>query len=244
MYFIGPENAKQDRTLISKRLDPPSPIPGRQIGHKSLLRTTTTNAHMRTLHLLCVLAASYVLGVEPLSVLHGLAARTTITATVLAISALSPFVDDAEGLVASKIPKTISNAVRDTKEAWETFNALTWALTVPALAVTKLEVVREFLDDEQLTQTFDVSYGTEPLQKLDLFHHNEQSLRPHPVCVFVHGGAWSHGSKELFRMVGKRLRNEGYIGGKCSGHSISNTCRIKQNQAESYPIFTPVTSQW
>jgi acetyl esterase/lipase len=59
-----------------------------------------------------------------------------------------------------------------------------------------------------------IPYGTSStLQSLDVFHHPNPNptKTPIPVVVFVHGGAWSHGSRVLYRTLGRRVRDEGYV---------------------------------
>jgi acetyl esterase/lipase len=48
-------------------------------------------------------------------------------------------------------------------------------------------------------------YGLSPSQLLDVYPvvaGSDQKLSPAPVLVFVHGGAWSSGSRLMYRMVG------------------------------------------
>jgi acetyl esterase/lipase len=42
----------------------------------------------------------------------------------------------------------------------------------------------------------DVAYGTDPRQRLDIFLPRRTDLRDLPVLLFMHGGAWTHGTKD------------------------------------------------
>ncbi len=42
----------------------------------------------------------------------------------------------------------------------------------------------------------DVAYGTDPRQRLDIFLPRQTDLRDLPVLLFMHGGAWTHGTKD------------------------------------------------
>ena len=42
----------------------------------------------------------------------------------------------------------------------------------------------------------DVAYGTDPRQRLDIFWPQQTDLRDLPVLLFMHGGAWTHGTKD------------------------------------------------
>lgn len=55
----------------------------------------------------------------------------------------------------------------------------------------------------------DISFGTGPRQKLDVFVPNGAHNRP--VVVFWYGGMWTKGSKSSYRFVGAALANAGYV---------------------------------
>ncbi len=57
----------------------------------------------------------------------------------------------------------------------------------------------------------DISYGTDPRQRLDLYVP-EKALSAHtPVVVFWHGGRWSEGDKSQYRFVGAALTQLGCV---------------------------------
>ena len=54
----------------------------------------------------------------------------------------------------------------------------------------------------------DVAYGTDPVQALDLYH--PASLAPARLVVFVHGGGWVGGRREVGRKIAPPLVAQGY----------------------------------
>lgn len=56
----------------------------------------------------------------------------------------------------------------------------------------------------------DISYGTHERHKLDIYHPG--GVGPYPVVIFVHGGAWSDGSKDLYPHLGNWLARHNIIG--------------------------------
>ncbi|MEI6458844.1 MAG: alpha/beta hydrolase [Pseudomonadota bacterium] len=57
----------------------------------------------------------------------------------------------------------------------------------------------------------DVVYGPLPRQRLDLYGPAIAAAQPRPVVVFVHGGSWNSGSKDLYRFVGSALAEQGVV---------------------------------
>ena len=53
-----------------------------------------------------------------------------------------------------------------------------------------------------------IAYGLKARQRLDLYISHTKGV--HPLVVFVHGGAWSKGSKEDYRFFGESLTQAGY----------------------------------
>ena len=51
----------------------------------------------------------------------------------------------------------------------------------------------------------DISYGTDPRQRLDLYVPEKAASARTPVVVFWHGGRWSEGDKSQYRFVGAAL---------------------------------------
>jgi acetyl esterase/lipase len=57
----------------------------------------------------------------------------------------------------------------------------------------------------------DVSYGTDPRQRLDLYVPEKATSARTPVVVFWHGGRWSDGDKSQYRFVGAALTGLGCV---------------------------------
>jgi acetyl esterase/lipase len=56
---------------------------------------------------------------------------------------------------------------------------------------------------------WDVPYGPDPYQCLDLFLPNDSPGAP--IVLFIHAGGWSVGDKSQYATVGDRLSNEGMV---------------------------------
>ena len=107
------------------------------------------------------------------------------------------------GFVASKFPPDVAHGVRDTKSSWDAFNFMTVGLAAPALAVASPGAVKYFfLEGGVGGEWLNVPYGSSGLQKLDVYHHGSSGARQ--VVVFVHGGAWSHGYRGMYSLLGRR----------------------------------------
>jgi acetyl esterase/lipase len=57
----------------------------------------------------------------------------------------------------------------------------------------------------------DISYGTDPRQRLDLYVPDKAASARPPVVVFWHGGRWSEGDKSQYRFVGAALTELGCV---------------------------------
>ena len=57
----------------------------------------------------------------------------------------------------------------------------------------------------------DLAYGTHPRQRLDVYLPAAPATAPRPLVVFVHGGRWSSGSKNLYRFVAAGLAERGIV---------------------------------
>lgn len=55
----------------------------------------------------------------------------------------------------------------------------------------------------------DVSYGQIERQKLDIYRAEDPRLNA-PVLVFVHGGSWDSGSKDIYKFLGQGFTSEGF----------------------------------
>ena len=57
----------------------------------------------------------------------------------------------------------------------------------------------------------DRQYGPTPQDRLDIYRPRGKSRPAGPVVVFLYGGRWQHGSKELYRLLGDALTDEGVV---------------------------------
>jgi acetyl esterase/lipase len=57
---------------------------------------------------------------------------------------------------------------------------------------------------------YDVSYGTDPAQKFDVYVPNA-AASPLPLIIFVHGGAWIAGDKGDVAAIAVFLANQGFV---------------------------------
>lgn len=46
---------------------------------------------------------------------------------------------------------------------------------------------------------------------LDVYRPTKKSATPYPVVVFIHGGNWNSGSKNIYWFIGRRLAKQGVV---------------------------------
>ncbi len=56
-----------------------------------------------------------------------------------------------------------------------------------------------------------ISYGTGPQHRLDVYVPDQAAAKPRPLVVFWHGGRWSSGDKADYRFVGAALAELGFV---------------------------------
>ncbi|WP_316014870.1 alpha/beta hydrolase [Roseobacter sp. HKCCA0434] len=85
------------------------------------------------------------------------------------------------------------------------------ALALPFLlaACSPVDVVNAFSGSDAVRETRDLSYGPLARQGYDLYE--PVNARPGaPTVMFVHGGSWEEGSKDIYRFLGTALAEAGY----------------------------------
>ncbi|SET91006.1 alpha/beta hydrolase [Hymenobacter actinosclerus] len=91
---------------------------------------------------------------------------------------------------------------------------------LPALLLTAvlLAVATEYSVARPSRRTADIAYvpATDSAygagrQLLDVYAPKARAARPYPVVVFIHGGNWDSGSKNLYSFVGRRLAKQGVV---------------------------------
>lgn len=83
-------------------------------------------------------------------------------------------------------------------------------VTIPDLDVL-LQANREHAQTvkARLNATHDVAYGTEPMQKLDIYA--SENAKGMPVLISIHGGGWTVGSKNPWAISAETLMSWGII---------------------------------
>lgn len=89
------------------------------------------------------------------------------------------------------------------------------ALALPLLAAAACTPVEFFVVNaptyaSAVTVKKDVAYGTDAVQKLDIYLPDDQK-DDHPVVVFFYGGRWTSGDKSQYRFVGTALARRGFV---------------------------------
>ncbi|OGO81606.1 MAG: hypothetical protein A2Y21_09110 [Clostridiales bacterium GWC2_40_7] len=65
------------------------------------------------------------------------------------------------------------------------------------------------ISDADRIDYFDVAYGSDPLQMLDV-HHLKSGRKLKPVIFYIHGGGWNSGDKNFSRFFGPSFLPMGY----------------------------------
>ena len=91
--------------------------------------------------------------------------------------------------------------------------ALLWALALAGCATLKLAAASSAeLGNDHFHREADLAYGTVPRQRLDVYvPRAPPPPEGRPLVVFLHGGSWSRGSKDLYRFVGAALAERGIV---------------------------------
>ena len=91
---------------------------------------------------------------------------------------------------------------------------------LPALLITVLllAAATEYSVARPSRRTADVAYVpvtdsaySAKRHLLDVYAPKNPGARPYPVVVFIHGGNWTSGSKDLYAFVGRRLAKQGVV---------------------------------
>lgn len=57
---------------------------------------------------------------------------------------------------------------------------------------------------------FNLAYGPQPRQRLDVYAPR-RGAGPYPVIVYLYGGSWSSGAREIYRFLGADLAARGFL---------------------------------
>lgn len=83
------------------------------------------------------------------------------------------------------------------------------ALSAIAAACSPVGFLNTITPSSSFSLAKDVSYGELSRQKLDIYQAKSAKLGA-PVIVFIHGGSWKDGSKDIYKFLGEGLSREGY----------------------------------
>jgi acetyl esterase/lipase len=100
------------------------------------------------------------------------------------------------------------------------FLRLLWQIPlVLILLITMVLIVNEYAVARASHRTKDISYvsaalagNNEDRHLLDIYTPRQVSPNTRPVVVFIHGGSWNSGSKNLYAFIGRRLAKQGIVG--------------------------------
>ncbi|GAB2458703.1 hypothetical protein GCM10011375_08160 [Hymenobacter qilianensis] len=93
-------------------------------------------------------------------------------------------------------------------------------LALPALLVLLLLIVgtNEYAVARPSRRTQDIAYVAATAtdfsaerHRLDVYTPRRKAAASHPVVVFIHGGNWDSGSKNIYTFIGRRLAKQGVV---------------------------------
>jgi len=80
---------------------------------------------------------------------------------------------------------------------------------IGAAACAPVKILNTITPSGSFERDKDMSYGQLDRQKLDIYR--AENPRPNaPVLVFVHGGSWDSGSKDIYKVLGQGFTSEGF----------------------------------
>jgi acetyl esterase/lipase len=77
------------------------------------------------------------------------------------------------------------------------------------VACSPLTLINNRVSPRNFIGTRNVAYGSLERQKLDVYQPRKGTSLP--VLIFVHGGSWRNGSKDIYPFLGERFALEGYV---------------------------------
>lgn len=87
--------------------------------------------------------------------------------------------------------------------------AASFATLLGALACAPVNILNTITPSGSFEKAKDISYGDLDRQKLDIYRA-EISRPDSPVLVFVHGGSWTDGSKNIYKFLAEGFTSEGF----------------------------------
>lgn len=77
-------------------------------------------------------------------------------------------------------------------------------------ACSPLQLINKVIDDDAYQLTNNIAYGEHTVQKLDVYQPSV-SCDQCPVLIWIYGGAWRSGNKELYTFVGEAFASAGMV---------------------------------
>jgi len=87
--------------------------------------------------------------------------------------------------------------------------ALTIAAGVTFAACAPVTLLNSITPSGSFAKAKDVSYGPLARQSLDIYKADTPRVNA-PVLVFIHGGSWSEGSKDIYKFLAEGFTSEGF----------------------------------
>lgn len=89
------------------------------------------------------------------------------------------------------------------------FAAVATAFVVTAAACAPVKILNSITPSASFEREKNISYGPLDRQKLDIYRTSTPRTAA-PVIVFVHGGSWDSGSKDLYKFLAEGFTAEGF----------------------------------
>ena len=83
------------------------------------------------------------------------------------------------------------------------------AALVGVVSCAPVKILNGITPSGSFEKTKDISYGPLDRQKLDIYL-SDQARESSPVLVFIHGGSWDHGDKNLYKFLAEGFTSEGF----------------------------------
>ena len=83
------------------------------------------------------------------------------------------------------------------------------AIIISIIAFAPVSILNNITPSSGFDLQKSTSFGDNPRFELDIY--NPKTPRPNtPVLIFVHGGSWTDGSKDIYKFIGEAFTTEGY----------------------------------
>ncbi len=107
-------------------------------------------------------------------------------------------------------PAACHARVSDVSRTWWHLRFLSLLGLSLLAACSPLRVAETLAPSGHLTLVPDITYGSEPRQRLDVYRPR-RSGQSVPTIVFLYGGRWQDGSKRDYRLLGNTLTRRGFV---------------------------------